>query len=88
MEQAVDVHGRDGVQVHQEIALVHGHVVQRVLEHFARSLIEVSGSADQNRAAAVLDVHVDQGAAPVTRRIRTHGAPSWRDARQDWHAAR
>ncbi|WP_328972735.1 hypothetical protein [Streptomyces sp. NBC_00239] len=50
VEQAVDVHGRNSVQVQQEVVLVHGHVVQRVLEHFSRTLVELPGGADLNRA--------------------------------------
>ncbi|MGW5849854.1 hypothetical protein ACWFQ8_18180 [Streptomyces sp. NPDC055254] len=52
MEQPVDVHGRNSVQVHQEIALVHDHVVQRALEHLSRTLVELPSGTDQNRAAA------------------------------------
>ncbi|MFB7982886.1 hypothetical protein [Streptomyces vinaceus] len=47
------------MQVHQKIPLVHGHVVQRALEHLSRALVEFPGEADEYRAAAVLDVNVD-----------------------------
>ncbi|MFE6270495.1 hypothetical protein ACFVQ9_17135 [Streptomyces goshikiensis] len=60
VEQPVDVHGRHAMQVHQEVPLIVGDMVQDLQEHPARVLTEFTVGADQDRVAAALNAHVDQ----------------------------
>ncbi|MFD9303172.1 hypothetical protein ACFWCB_10945 [Streptomyces sp. NPDC060048] len=48
------------MQVHQDVPHVGGDTVQRLLKCLARVLVEFAVGADQDRAAAVLDVDSDQ----------------------------
>lgn len=76
VEQAVGVHDRHTMQVHQEVPLIGGDTVQGLQEHPARVLIEFAFSATEDRVATVLNAHVDQISFSRHPQARSCGPPS------------